>query len=73
MRSTRALLPLTLVVLAAACDGSEASAGSTAGSGEASAGSTAGSGGPPPAAWAARGGTGGTGGMVSLGLKESRT
>ncbi|WP_437588273.1 peptide-N-glycosidase F-related protein [Sorangium sp. So ce1000] len=59
LRSTRALLPLTLVVFAAACGGSEASSGSTTGSGGASSGSTTGSGG------ASSGSTTGSGGASS--------
>ena len=53
MRSTPALLPLTLVVSAGACGGSEASAGSTTGSG-----------GAASRGMGLAGGAGGTGGMV---------
>ncbi|WP_437326560.1 peptide-N-glycosidase F-related protein [Sorangium sp. So ce381] len=75
MRSTRALLPLLLVVFAAACSSSETSRGSTTGSGGASSGSTTGSGGASPNSTTgsgegasggagSAGGAGGAGGMV---------
>ncbi|WP_437797575.1 hypothetical protein [Sorangium sp. So ce693] len=56
MRSTRALLPLLLVVFAAACSGSETSPGSATGSGGASSGSTTGSGGASPGSATGSGG-----------------
>ncbi|WP_437836102.1 peptide-N-glycosidase F-related protein [Sorangium sp. So ce1153] len=73
MRSTRALLPLTVVVFAAACGGSGASAGSTTGSGEASAGSTTGSGGASAGSTTGSGGASagsatGSGGAASSGV-----